>query len=355
MIFVLVAASVALIVSLLGTPLLIRLLRSHGYEQAIRVSTANEPYPEHQGKRGTPSMGGVAIIIAVVLGYATPHLLAGRVPSASALLALYLMIGLGLVGLVDDYLKVFRHRSAGLRARNKLFGQAFIALTFAWLTTQFPDESGITPASRAVSLVRDTPLVLPTALFVLWVWFLITAATNAVNLTDGLDGLATGASVMTFVAYTLMSVWQYGQSCSFEVFSRCYDVRDPLDLAVLAAACAGACFGFLWWNTSPAQIFMGDTGSLALGGAIAAFAVLSHTELLLPFLGGIFVLVALSVIGQVGSYKLTGKRMFRMAPLHHHFEMKGWGEVTIVVRFWIIQGLCIGVGLALFYGEWVRD
>lgn len=354
MIFVLVSGATALLVSLFCTPWIIGLLRRRGLQQAIRVSTVDEIYPEHEGKRGTPSMGGVAIILAILLGYIGAHLVSRRLPSASGMLALYLIVGLGFVGLIDDYMKIFRHRSTGMRARTKLVGQAAVALSFAWLTTQFPDVNGATPASRAISIVRDTPLVLPTALFVLWIWFLVTATTNAVNLTDGLDGLATGASVMTFVAYTLICVWQYGQSCTFQVFTRCYDVRDPLDLAVIAAACAGACFGFLWWNTSPAQIFMGDTGSLALGGAIAALAILSQTEILLVFFAGLFVIIALSVIGQVGSYKLTGKRMFRMAPLHHHFEMKGWGEVTIVVRFWIVQGLFIGVGLAVFYAEWVR-
>lgn len=354
MIFVIVAALVALLTTLFGTPLLIRALRAHGYSQAIRVSKEGEQYPEHEGKIGTPSMGGAAIILAVILGYIASHLVSGRGPTASGLMALYLIVGLGTVGFIDDYLKIFRRRSTGMRARTKLVGQAMVALTFAWFITQFPDTDGVTPASQAVSFIRDTSLVLPTAIFVLWIWFLVTATTNAVNLTDGLDGLATGASMMTFMAYTLISVWQYGQSCSFEVFTRCYTVRDPLDMAVLAAALAGACFGFLWWNTSPAKIFMGDTGSLALGGAIVAFAILSQTELLLVFLGGLFLIVTLSVIGQVGSYKLTGKRMFRMAPLHHHFEMKGWGEVTIVVRFWIIQGLFVTAGLGLFYGEWVR-
>ncbi len=354
MIFVLVAGAVGLVVSLLGTPLLIRFLRSRNYQQAIRVSTDDAAYPEHSAKVGTPSMGGVAIIVAVVCGYTASHLVSGRMPSASVLLALYLMIGLGLVGYVDDYLKIFRQRSTGMRARTKLIGQALVALSFAWLTTFFPNAEGITPASQAISFVRETPWVLPTALFVIWIWLLVTATTNAVNLTDGLDGLASGAAAMTFVAFTIIAIWQYGQSCTFTIFSRCYDVRDPLDLAVFAAACAGACFGFLWWNTSPAQIFMGDTGSLALGGGIAALAILSRTELLLVFLGGLFVIITLSVIGQVASFKLTGRRMFRMAPLHHHFEMKGWGEVTIVVRFWIIQGLCIGAGLGIFYAEWVQ-
>ena len=352
---VIVAGAVSLFISLLGTPLLIRLLRRRGSSQAIRQSSDGEAYPAHEGKRGTPSMGGLAIIAAVVIAYAAAHLVTWTEPSVSGLLALFLMLGLGLVGLADDYLKIFRQRSTGIRARTKLVGQAVVAFTFAYLSTRFPDDEGLTPASRAISFTRDTALVLPLVLFLLWVWFLVTASTNAVNLTDGLDGLATGAAVMTFVAYTLVGVWQFGQSCSFDAFNRCYLVRDPFDLAVFAAALAGACFGFLWWNTAPASIFMGDTGSLALGGAIAGLAVMSRTELLLPLLGGLFVIVALSVIGQVGSYKLTGRRMFRMAPLHHHFEMMGWQETKIVVRFWIIQGLCVAAGLALFYGEWVRS
>jgi phospho-N-acetylmuramoyl-pentapeptide-transferase len=351
---VVIAGLVALIVTLLGTPLLIRFLQRHGYSQAIRVSTEGVPYPEHEGKRGTPSMGGLAILIALLVGYAVSHLYAWQAPSASGLLAVYLIVGLGLVGMADDYLKIFKQRSTGVRARTKLLGQGFVALTFAYGTTLFPDEYGRTPASNAVSLVRDTPIVLPLVLLLPWIWLLITASTNAVNLTDGLDGLAAGASAITFMAYTLLGVWQYGQNCSFGRFVRCYDVRDPLDLAVVAAAMAGACVGFLWWNCSPAQIFMGDTGSLALGGGIAALAILSRTELLLPLMGGLFLIVTLSVIGQVGSYKLTGRRMFRMAPLHHHFEMKGWGEVTIVVRFWIVQALFVAAGLSLFYAEWVR-
>ncbi|MFM8352849.1 MAG: phospho-N-acetylmuramoyl-pentapeptide-transferase, partial [Actinomycetales bacterium] len=186
--------------------------------------------------------------------------------------------------------------------------------------------------------------------------FIIVATSNAVNLTDGLDGLAIGASIASFLAYVLIGIWQYGQNCGFADASplTCYSTPNPLDLAIVAVAAAGASFGFLWWNTAPARIFMGDTGSLALGGGIAGLAILTRTELLLPLMAGLFLITALSVIAQVGSYKLTGRRVLRMAPLHHHFEMLGWPEVQIVVRFWIIQGLCIGVGLTLFYAEWVR-
>ena len=348
-----ISGVIATLVTLVVTPWLIRLLRKHGYSQAIRVSTDTVTYPEHEGKRGTPSMGGAAIIIAVLVAYFGTHLVTWRPVTASGLLLLFLIIGLGLVGFADDYLKIFKQRSTGLRARTKLVGQAVVALVFAYLSVTITTDSG-TPASTAVSFIRDTGIVLPMGLFLLWAWFLVTATTNGVNLTDGLDGLAVGASVMTFGAYVVITVWQFGQSCSFEVTSSCYNTTSPMDLAIVAVAVAGASFAFLWFNTSPAGIFMGDTGSLALGGGIAGLAILSRTELLLALMAGLFVIESMSVIGQVGSFKLTGRRMFRMAPLHHHFEMLGWPEVQIVVRFWILQGLAVAVALTLFYGEWVR-
>lgn len=355
MLLVVLAGALATLFSLIGTPLLINFLRKRGIAQAIRESTDNINYPEHGSKRGTPSMGGVAIVGSVILAYFLAHLIVMRPPTASGLLAIYLMFALSLVGMADDYLKIFKQRSTGIRARTKLLGQAVAALSFGYLALQFPDEGGNFPVSNAISWVRDTSWILPSVLVMLWIWFLVTGITNGVNLTDGLDGLAIGAALLSFVAYTVMSIWQYGQSCFWGDIPRCYNVRDPLDLAVFAAATAGACFGFLWWNSSPARIFMGDTGSLALGGALAALALMTRTELLLGLIGGLFVLITLSVIAQVGSYKLTGRRVLRMAPLHHHFEMTGWPEVLIVVRFWIIQGLCVGAGMALFYAEWVRQ
>jgi phospho-N-acetylmuramoyl-pentapeptide-transferase len=354
MILIVLSGMISLGLALFCTPLLIKVLSRRNLAQSIRESGDGIVYPEHSGKRGTPSMGGLAIVGAVVLGYGGAHLIRWTPPTASGLLAMYLMVGLSLVGFADDYLKVFKSRSGGIRARTKLLGQAAVALSFAYLATRFPDDQGVTPATAAVSAVRDLPWVLPVGLFMLWIWFLVTAITNGVNLTDGLDGLAAGASVLTFGGFTLIGVWQYGQSCAYQVTSGCYTVRDPLDLAAFAVACAGATFGFLWWNTSPAQIFMGDTGSLALGGAMAALAIMTRTELLFILLGGLFVIITLSVIAQVGSFKLTGRRVLRMAPLHHHFEMLGWAEITIVVRFWLIQGLCVAAGLALFYAEWVR-
>ena len=355
MIMIVLSGLIASVVALVFTPFLIKVLRQHKLAQAIRESSDGIVYPEHSSKKGTPSMGGLAIVAAVILGYFGSHLLRWEPPTASGLLAMYLMVGLSLVGFADDYLKVFKSRSGGVRARTKLLGQAAVALSFAWMSVQFPDSSGVTPASQAISLTRDTPWLLPLGLFLLWIWFIVTAVTNGVNLTDGLDGLAAGASVLTFGGFTLIGVWQYGQSCLILQSSSCYVVRDPLDLTTFAVACAGACLGFLWWNTSPARIFMGDTGSLALGGAMAALAVMMRTEMLFVLLGGLFVLITLSVVAQVGSFKLTGKRVLRMAPLHHHFEMLGWPAVLIVVRFWLIQGLCVCAALSIFYAEWIRS
>jgi phospho-N-acetylmuramoyl-pentapeptide-transferase len=183
---------------------------------------------------------------------------------------------------------------------------------------------------------------------------MVLGTSNGVNLTDGLDGLATGAAVMVFTSFILIGLWEFGQSCAVSPGIKCYEVRDPLDLAVLAAALAGACGGFLWWNASPAKIFMGDVGSLALGGALAGIAITLRTQLLLVLLGFIFVLITASVIIQVLFFKISGgKRVFKMAPLQHHFELMGWGEVTIVIRFWIIASLGVAAGLGLFYAQWV--
>lgn len=353
---VLIASVVSLVVALLGTPMFIKLLVRRGYGQFIR----DDGPTSHHTKRGTPTMGGAVIIGATITAYLVAHLATWSWPTASGLLVLFLMAGLGLVGFADDYIKISKQRSLGLRSHEKLLGQTAVAVLFAVLALQFADDAGRTPASTHISFVRDLPLDLAFAgpmigiiLFVVWANLMIAGTSNGVNLTDGLDGLATGASAMTFAAYVLISIWQFNQNCAISPGSKCYDTRDPLDLAVVAAACMAACFGFLWWNGSPAKIFMGDTGSLALGGALAGLAITTRTQLLVVILGGLFVAITLSVIIQVASFKSTGKRVFRMAPLQHHFELLGWQEVTIVIRFWIIAGLCVALGLGLFYAEWV--
>jgi phospho-N-acetylmuramoyl-pentapeptide-transferase len=353
---VLVAALVSLIVSLAGTPIAIRWLRAKGYGQLIR----DDGPTSHHTKRGTPTMGGLVVIAATLAGYLAAHLVFLRGVTASGVLVLMLMTGLGLVGFLDDYIKITKQRSLGLRSGEKLAGQTLVAVVFAVLVLQFPNSKNRTPASMHVSFVRDTSFNLAFAgtligviLFVIWANIMIAGTSNGVNLTDGLDGLATGASVMVFASYVLIGIWQGNQNCQINPGLKCYEVRDSRDLAVVAAAAMGACFGFLWWNASPAKIFMGDTGSLALGGALAGLAITTRTELLIVILGGLFVAITLSVIIQVGSFKMTGKRVFRMAPLQHHFELVGWNEVTIVIRFWIVAGLFVALGLGLFYAEWV--
>ncbi|MCQ1946583.1 phospho-N-acetylmuramoyl-pentapeptide-transferase [Arthrobacter sp. zg-Y1171] len=364
MISLLVGSSLALVFAFAGTPLFIRFLVRKGYGQFVR----DDGPTSHHTKRGTPTMGGAVIVASVVAAYFLTHLISGMLgfgsfsPTASGLLVLLLTVGMGMVGFIDDYTKISKQRSLGLNAKAKIILQAVVGITFAVLALQFPNEQGRTPASTAVSFIRDTNFdlafagtVIGAILFVIWSLVIITGTTNGVNLADGLDGLAAGASVLVFGAYFLIGIWQYNQSCgSPGAEGVCYEVRDPMDLALLAGAMAGALIGFLWWNTSPAKIFMGDTGSLAIGGAIAAFAILSRTELLLVILAGLFVIITLSVIIQVGYFKLSGgKRVFKMAPLQHHFELKGWAEVTVVVRFWIIAGLCVAVALGIFYAEWV--
>jgi phospho-N-acetylmuramoyl-pentapeptide-transferase len=353
---VLIAAAVSLVVSLFGTPVYIKFLVRRGYGQFIR----DDGPTSHHTKRGTPTMGGAVIIGAAISGYLIAHLATLWTPTMSGVLVLFLMTGLGFVGWLDDYIKISKQRSLGLRAGTKLAGQSVIAIAFAVLALQFGDLDSRTPASTKVSFIRDTGVDLAFAgaavglvLFVIWAMIIITGMSNGVNLTDGLDGLATGASVMVFGAYLLIGIWQSNNSCTNKPGPQCYEVRDPRDLAVVAACLLAACFGFLWWNASPAKIFMGDTGSLALGGALAGLAITTRTELLLMLLGGLFVLITLSVVIQVGSFRLRRKRVFRMAPLQHHFELVGWGEVTIVIRFWIIAGLFVGAGLGVFYAEWV--
>ena len=358
MIAILVSAGVSLIVALFGTPLFIRFLIHRNYGQFVRQDGPTA----HFTKRGTPTMGGVVIIGATLVGVAGSMAVAGRPPSASALLCLYLMTGLGLVGFLDDFTKIRKQRSLGLTAKAKVVGQGFVGISFAVLALQFPNANARTPASTRISFLRDTNLDLAFAgvtvgliLFVIWANFLITAWSNAVNLTDGLDGLATGVSLVVFGAYVLVCIWQLNQSCQRLAAAgpRCYEVRDPQDLAIVAAAIMGACFGFLWWNASPARIFMGDTGSLALGGALAGISILSRTEILAAIIGGLFVIIVMSDVIQIGFFKLTGRRVFKMAPLHHHFELSGWGEVTIVIRFWLIAGLFAALGMGVFYAEWV--
>jgi phospho-N-acetylmuramoyl-pentapeptide-transferase len=347
---ILIAGAFALIFSIFGTRVLIGALARKGYGQIIREDGPSS----HHIKHGTPTMGGIIFILAAILGYLFAHLITGNAVTVSALLVIGLVVALGFIGFLDDWLKVSRQNSRGLPGRYKLLGQAVAAGIFGYLGLQFADQDSLTPISEYLSSVRETAIYLGPALVVIFIIVMVMSASNGVNLTDGLDGLATGASIMTFLAFVLIGVWEFGQSCGLNATAGCYAVRDPLDLAVLAAAFAGGCTGFLWWNTPPAKIFMGDTGSLALGGAIAGLAATLRVELLLIPLGGLFVIITMSVLIQTAYFKVSGgKRVFKMAPLHHHFELIGWAQITVVIRFWIIAGLCVAMGLGLFYAQWV--
>ncbi|MGB6455161.1 MAG: phospho-N-acetylmuramoyl-pentapeptide-transferase [Streptosporangiaceae bacterium] len=352
---ILVAGAVSLLLALFGTPLVIAVLRRRGYGQPIRVDGPKT----HETKRGTPTMGGAVIVLASVAGYLIGNVTTHEPMSASGLLVLFLMAGLGLVGFIDDFIKIYRQTSLGLRSGAKLAGQIVVGAVFAFEVLQHPDGYDLTPADAHLSFLRDFGPALGTLPFVVWLVIMIAGTSNAVNLTDGLDGLATGATVLVLAAYVLIGIWQERNDCTTFLSRQCYQIRDPLDLAVVAAAVLGACFGFIWWNAPPAKIIMGDTGSLALGGVLAGLAVVSKTQLLLVILGGLFVIITMSDVIQVSVFKVTkfrtgrGIRVFKMAPLQHHFEMLGWAETTIVIRFWLICGLCIALGLGIFYAEWL--
>ena len=346
---ILVTGAVSLLLALFGTPLIIAVLRRQGYGQPIRV----EGPKSHETKRGTPTMGGIVMVLAAVVGYIVGHVSTDDPMTASGLLVLFLMCGLGLVGFIDDFIKISRQTSLGLRSGAKLAGQVVVGAVFALEVLQHPDGYDLTPADAHLSFLRDFGPAIGVLPFVIWVVIMIAGFSNAVNLTDGLDGLATGATVLVLAAYVLIGIWEERNDCTTFLSRQCYQIRDPLDLAVVAAAVLGACFGFLWWNAPPARIYMGDTGSLALGGVIAGLAVCTKTQLLLIILGGLFTIITLSVIIQVGFFKMTRRRVFKMSPLHHHFEMIGWAETTIVIRFWLICGLCVALGLGIFYAEWL--
>ncbi len=347
---IIISGAVSLLLALFGTPLAIRLLRRQGYGQPIRV----EGPKSHETKRGTPTMGGAVVVVASLVGYVVGHVATRDPMTISGGLVLLLMTGLGLVGFIDDFIKIYKQTSLGLRTGAKLAGQVVIGAVFAIEALQHPNGLDLTPADAHLSFLRDFGPSIGVLPFVIWVVIMIAGTSNAVNLTDGLDGLATGATIVVLAAYVLIGIWQERNDCSTFLAPQCYQVRDPLDLAVVAAAVLGACIGFLWWNAHPAKIFMGDTGSLALGGVLAGLAICTKTQLLLVILGGLFVIITMSDVIQIGFFKMTRRRVFKMAPLQHHFEMLGWAETTIVIRFWLISGLCVAAGLGLFYAEWLQ-
>ena len=361
---VFVAAFVAFLISLFGTPIAIRYFTRLRADQPIR----SEGPSTHQGKKGTPTMGGVVFIFATLVAYTGGHIalttlpakqLRPSGPTATAVVLLGLFVFMGVLGFIDDYLKVSKRNSLGLSMKKKLIGQALIGAVFGIIALYFPRDGTLrlTVGSTKISFVRDVDfLEISKVGAVLLFIFVVMAMSNAVNLTDGLDGLATGTSVMVIGTYAAIAFWQYRHWVADPNYGGRYEYfsRDPLEIALIAGACAGACFGFLWWNASPARIFMGDTGSMALGALIAGLAAATKTIMLLPVLSVLFFIITVTWVMQIGSFRLTGRRIFRMVPLQHHFELAGWSEVNIVIRFWIIAGLGVAIGIGLFYADFLR-
>jgi phospho-N-acetylmuramoyl-pentapeptide-transferase len=343
MISLLIAAAVSFVLTIFLTPVAIRVLRDRNIGQFIQ-----EELEGHMHKRGTPTMGGVVMLFAATAAYVVAHLRlwtsAGGFGftvndfAVQGWLAVFAFLGMGLIGFADDYTKYARKHNMGLSKRWKFLGQLIVAGIFAWGAM----EAGV---STELSFTRGIGWELGPWLYALLVLVMLTATANAVNLTDGLDGLVAGSGALVYGAYMLVAFWQFR---NFDF----YGVEGALDLAMVAAALVGATAGFLWWNAAPAQIIMGDTGSQALGGALAALALLTNTQLLLILLGGLYVIITASVIAQVFSFRVFGRRVFRMAPLHHHFELAGWPETRVIIRFWIISGIMVGVGVGLFYADW---
>ena len=332
----LIAGGVALLVAILGTPLLISQLRARGIGQQIR-----EDGPAgHFSKAGTPTMGGLAIVGATVVGYVVAHVSATF--TTRGLVGMLTISAAALVGFLDDWLKVTRQRSLGLNKRAKIAGQFVVALGFAIVAVDWLRVDTHLSFTRFNSL----GLQLGKIGWVIFAVLVIVGAMNAVNLTDGLDGLASGSAVFAFAAFTVIGFYQLRH----EVI---YKNPASLDEAVMAASLIGACAGFLWWNAAPARIFMGDTGSLGIGAAIGVLALLENVDLLLPLIGGLYVLETLSVIAQVTSYRVFGRRILKMAPVHHHFELAGWPETTVIVRFWILAGLFTALALGVFYADFL--
>ena len=341
---ILISAAVGIAVTLLGTPLAIRAFRVWGWGQRIREDGPHT----HLEKMGTPTMGGTVMLLGIVAGYAVTRIVFHTV-TAAGLAVILATVLLGILGFVDDYIKVRRRRSLGLSKAAKFAGQAVVAVVFALVAVHAAD------VSTEISFIRETGLDLG-VFFYAWVFVILASSSNGVNLTDGLDGLASGSSILVLSAYVFIAFWQYRHSCALDPpVDACYavGVNAALDVAIAAGAAVGAAAGFLWWNAAPARIFMGDTGALALGGLMGALAIVTNTQLLLVVLGGLFVIETTSVIVQVISFRVFGRRVLRMSPIHHHFELGGWPETTVIVRFWIVTGLCVAVGIGLFYADFV--
>ncbi len=333
------SGGVGFLCALLLTPLWMRFLSARSLGQQIR----EEGPSTHHHKAGTPTMGGVIIVLAAVLGYVMGHVGTSIDFTRAGVLAVLVIVASGLLGFVDDYLAIRNERNLGLNKRGKFVGQLVIAGVFAVLALSWVHTS------TALSFTRFSlpGWNLTAAGWFFLAAFVIIATSNAVNLTDGLDGLAAGSATFCFGVLAIIGYWQFRH---FAI----YRLHSSLDLGLVAVGLVGACLGFLWWNAAPARIIMGDTGSLSIGTGLGALCLLMNLDLLLVVIGGLFVAETASVILQVLSFRLFGRRIFRMAPFHHHFELRGWPETTVLIRFWILAGLLAMLGLGIFYGDFLK-
>jgi len=334
----LIAACLAGGTAIVGTKVLMDLLIARKVGQPI-----HEDVPEgHTIKAGTPTMGGLAIVGAAVVGYLGAHVRGNVLFTRTGLLVMACIAGAGLVGLLDDWIKVSNERNAGLSKRAKTFGLLTVAAGFAVSAVLWTDVETTLSFTRWNSPGWE----LGNVGWCAWAVLLIYATTNGVNLTDGLDGLAAGSSILVFSCLMAIGFW------AFRHFEQ-YQINHALDIAIAAAAMVGACAGFLWWNAAPARIFMGDTGALAIGAGVASIVLMLNVQLLLPIVGALYVTETLSVVIQVSSFRLFKRRVFRMAPIHHHFELGGWPETTVIVRFWLLAGACTAIALGLYYADFI--
>jgi phospho-N-acetylmuramoyl-pentapeptide-transferase len=338
------AGAAALFVALVFTPALIRAQRERNLGQQIR-----EDVPAtHKVKAGTPTMGGLLIIAAAVVGYLIGHVGGFRTFTRSGFLVLALVVAVGVLGFLDDFVSIRNRRNLGLNKRGKFLGQVLIALGFSLAAWKWAG------ATTTLSFTRyDLPgWHMGPVVWVAFATLVVVATSNAVNLTDGLDGLAAGSSTFCFSVVAVIGYWEFRKAMYY--VPKGHSPATELDLALVAVGLVGGCLGFLWWNAAPAKIIMGDTGALAIGAGLAGLCLLMNLDLLLVVIGGLFVIETLSVIAQVISFRVFHRRIFRLAPIHHHFEMLGWPETTILIRFWILAGLFAALGLGTFYGDFVK-
>lgn len=345
MIPIFIAGAVGMLASLAATKGMIWYFVRLGKGQPILGAEDRGP-TMHMYKHGTPTMGGIAILFSGALGWLVAHVRPGLTFSDQAMLIWLAIFVLGAIGFLDDYLKVKRQHNRGIFWKKKGWITFGITVLLLWLL------ASTTGVSETLSFTRATSpgWLMPGPLFVLWTALMVWSTTNAVNVTDGADGLAAGSATFGFLAFTIIAYWAFRNP-------RIYDILNPLDLAVLSAALAGACGGFLWWNAAPARIFMGDVGALGIGAALGMLAVTTNTHLLLPIICGINVFEAGSVAVQMGVFKASGrkKRLLKMSPIHHHFELSGWPETTVIIRFWIISGICVATAVAIFIGDFTQQ